>query len=303
MKIRMILIGLILLWINSGFAEAATLSGTRAGDHDDFTRIVFEFENIAQFTEPAIGRDGTLSVVFPNTTTTLLSPIIYGTTTRVEEIQLYQRDSTLAANITLAIPHFKVKSYLLSNPDRYVIDIFSIPPPPIEKIPAPKVVSIEKTGEIDRAIEQSDEINSPSEETDEINSPTEETDEVEGAIEKGDEVESHIEKTADVEHPVPGIKNIRGIVKGSAIQPIDKASIFSSSYGFLQTFFLAGLNLFTLVIIVLLSLILSRQIRVIDSAHIEYVPEQRREPENPITAIDKKIRQRLNGMVNQEVWR
>jgi hypothetical protein len=293
MKTRVILIGMILLWINNGFAGAATLIGTRAGDHEDFTRIVFEFEKMAQFTEPVIGRDSNLSVVFPNTTTTIPSPIIYGTTTNVEEIQLYQRDSILAANILLDIPHFKVKAYRLSNPDRYVIDVFATPPPPIEKVPASKIVSIEK----------SDEINSTIEKSEEINSPTEETDEVENAIEEGNESESDIEATADDEHPEPGIKNIRGIVKGSAIQPVDKASIFSSNYGFLQTFFLAGLNLFMLVVIVLLSLILSRQIRVVDSAHIEYVPEPRRDPDDPITAIDKKIKQRLNGMVNLEAWR
>ena len=293
MKTRMILIGIILLWISSGLAEAATLKGTRAGDHDDFTRIVFEFENIASFMEPVKGRDGKLSVVFPNTTTTLPSPIIYGTTTKVEEIQLYQRDSILAANIKLSIPYFKVRSYLLTHPDRYVIDIFSIPPPPKEKIPEPQIVSIEESDKIDNAVEKSEE----------IESPIEETDEGEGTIEKYDEVDNQIEENTDVESPKPGLKNIRGIVKGSAIQPIEQASIFSSNYGFLQTFFLAGLNLFTLVIIVLLSLILSRQIRVVDSAHIEYVPEQKREPADPISTIDKKIRQRLNSMVNLEARR
>ena len=301
----MILISLILLWINNGFAGAATLRGTRAGDHEDFTRIVFEFEKIAQFTEPVIGRDGKVSVVFPNTTTTIPSPIIYGTTTKVEEIQLYQRDSILAANITLDIPHFKVKSYLLSNPDRYVIDIFPIPPPPVEKVPTPKIVSISKAKAegIDSDLAKTEEIDSTMEESEENNGPKEETDEVENAVEEGDEAESHMEKTTEVEPPEPDIKTIRGIVKGSAIQPVDKASIFSSNYGFLQTFFLAGLNLFMLVIIVLLSLILSRQIRVVDSTHIEYVPEPRREPDDPITTIDKKIRQRLNGMVNLEARR
>ena len=289
----MILTGLILLWINNGFAGAATLSGTRAGDHDDFTRIVFEFEDMAQFLEPVIGRDGRVSVVFPNTTTTLRSPIIYGTTTRVEEIELYQRDSILAANISLDIPHFKIKSYLLSNPDRYVIDIFSIPSPPVEKVPAPQIVSLEKTDEIESSMENSDE----------ISNPPEEADEVEGTVEEGDEIESTVEKTPDAEPSEPGINNIKGIVRGSAIQPIDHASIFSSNYGFLQTFFLAGLNLFMLVVIVLLSLILSRQIRVIDSAHIEYVPEPKRESDDPITTIDQKIKQRLNGMVKLEARR
>ena len=112
-----------------------------------------------------------------------------------------------------------------------------------------------------------------------------------------------IEKTHEVERNDHGIKDITGIVKGSAIQPIEKASIFSSSYSFLQTFFLAGLNLFTLVIIVLLCLILFRQIRVIDSAHLEYVPEPRRTPDDPITTIDEKIRQVLRGMGSLEEWR
>ena len=289
----MIFTGLLLLWLNSGFAGAATLSGTRAGDHDDFTRIVFEFKNMAPFTEPVIGRDGKVSVVFPDTTTTLKSPIIYGTTTQVEEIQLYQRNSNLAANITLNIPHFKLRSYLLWDPDRYVIDVFSIPPPPIEKVPTPKIVSLQKAEEAESAIEKSDEIDSPMENSEEIDSITEEA----------DEFDNPEDKTMEAEPSGPGLKNIKGIVKGSAIQPVDHASIFSSGYGFLQTFFLAGLNLFTLVIIVLLSLILSRQIRVIDSAHIEYIPEPRKDPNDPISAIDKKIKQRLSGMVNLEARR
>jgi hypothetical protein len=65
----MILIGLILyLWIGGGLAGAATLYDTRAGDHNNFTRIVFEFENFVQFMEPVIKKDGKLSVVFPNAT-------------------------------------------------------------------------------------------------------------------------------------------------------------------------------------------------------------------------------------------
>ena len=254
MKIKMILIGLsLLLWINSGLAGAATLDRTRVGDHKGFTRVVFEFNNLTQFMEPVIKKEGKLSVVFPNTTTLLPNRIRYGTTTRVEAIQLHQRDWNLAANIALAIRDFKVKSYFLPNPERFVIDIYWMRPPPIDEAPPPKIAVPEKTVEVER--------------------------------------------------PEPVIKSIKGIVKGSAIQPIDRASIFSSSYGFLQTFFLAGLNLFTLVIIVLLSLILSRQIRVIDSAHLEYVPEPKREPDDPITTIDKRIEQRLNGMINPGEWR
>lgn len=245
------MIGVIFWWINSSVAGAATLNVTRAGDHDDFTRIVFEFENFGQFMEPVISREGTLSVVFPNTTTILRSPIIYRATTRVEVIRLDKRDSYLAVEIALAIPHFKVKSYLLSDPDRYVLDIYWRPPSPIEQIPIPKTASLENNVEVERA--------------------------------------------------EPGIKDIRGIVKGSAIQPIERASIFSSSYDFLQTFFLAGLNLFILVIIVLLSMILSRQIRVIDSAHLEYLPDPRREPDDSINTIDKKIKQRLKGVIDLEV--
>jgi hypothetical protein len=123
-------------------------------------------------------------------------------------------------------------------------------------------------------------------------------------IDKIEDEERGIEKTQEVErNNDPVIKKITGIVKGSAIQPIEKASVFTSSYSFLQTFFLAGLNLFTLVIIVLLCLILFRQIRVIDSAHLEYVPEPRRAPKDPITTIDEKIKQVLRGMGSLEAWK
>jgi hypothetical protein len=273
MKTRMILIGLILfLWINSGLAGAATLFDTRAGDHNNFTRIVFEFKNFVQFMEPVIKKDGTLSVIFPNTTTLLPDQLVYRETSKVDEIQLYQRDSHLAANIALSVPDFKLKSYLLSNPERFVIDVYWMQTTPIERALPPKIAVLEKTA----VFENNEEV---------------------------ERKEPGIEKTHEIERNDPGIKNITGIVKGSAIQPIEKASIFSSSYSFLQTFFLAGLNLFTLVIIVLLCLILFRQIRVIDSAHLEYVPEPRRAPDDPITTIDEKIRQVLGGMGSLEGWR
>jgi len=273
MKTRMILIGLILfLWINGNLAGATTLYDTRAGDHNNFTRIVFEFENFVQFMEPVIKKDGKLSVVFPNTTTLLPNQIVYRETSKVDEIQLYQRDSHLAANIALSFPDFKIKSYLLSNPERFVIDVYWMQTTPIERANPPKIAVLEKAA----VYEMTKEI---------------------ARNERG------IEKTQEVERNDPGIKDITGIVKGSAIQPIEKASIFSSSYSFLQTFFLAGLNLFTLVIIVLLCLILFRQIRVIDSAHLEYVPEPKRAPEDPITTIDEKIRQVMRGMGSLEEWR
>ena len=64
-------------------------------------------------------KDGTLSVLFPNTTTLLPNRIKYGKSTRVDAIQLYQRDWNLAANIALTIRDFKVKSYFLPNPERF----------------------------------------------------------------------------------------------------------------------------------------------------------------------------------------
>jgi hypothetical protein len=286
MKTRMILIGLILfLWINSGLAGAATLFDTRAGDHNNFTRIVFEFKNFVQFIQPVIKKDGKLSVVFPNTTTLLPDEIVYRETSKVDEIQLYQRDSHLAVNIALSVPNFEIKSYLLSNPERFVIDVYWMQTTPIEKPLPPKIAFLEKAAVFEK---------------------TEEVEDKERGIEKTDEVEDKeqgVEKTDAVESPEPVVKKITGIVKGSAIQPIEKVSIFSSSYSFLQTFFLAGLNHFTLVIIVLLCLILFRQIRVIDSAHLEYVPEPRRAPDDPITTIDEKIRQVLGGMGSLEEWR
>jgi hypothetical protein len=206
-------------------------------------------------------------VVFPNTTTLLPDQIVYKKTSKVDEIQLYQRESHLAANITLSIPSFKVKSYSLSNPKRFVIDVYWKHTLPMAKALPPKMAVLEK-------------------------------------IDKIEDEERGIEKTQEVErNNDPVIKKITGIVKGSAIQPIEKASVFTSSYSFLQTFFLAGLNLFTLVIIVLLCLILFRQIRVIDSAHLEYVPEPRRAPKDPITTIDEKIKQVLRGMGSLEAWK
>jgi hypothetical protein len=270
MKTRlMILFGpMFFLWINSSQGQAATLDDTRAGDHQDFTRVVFELKNFSQYMEPVVNEEDKLSVRFPQTTTPLPSLIKYRATERVDWIQFLQQENSLAANIALSIPYFKVKSYFLSDPERFVIDIYwSRTSAPFEAVP------IEKT--IGGGLIEPDMT----------------------AVREAPEV-SEARPVKPVEQ-APEEKT--GVNAAARLAPVSEAGLLSTSrYGLMQTFFLAGLNLFTLVIIVMLTMILSRQIRVVDSAEPECLPGNRKAPTDLIAALDEKIKQGLNRMTYTE---
>ncbi len=106
-----------------GASEAATLRHVRIGTHETFTRIVFEFQGSVEFDSP-LKRDAKgISVVFLNTSTALPKRIPCETTKDIESIQFFQKDSHLATHIDVLMPHFELKSFSLSGPERIVLDV------------------------------------------------------------------------------------------------------------------------------------------------------------------------------------
>jgi hypothetical protein len=117
-----------------GSAGGAQLRYIRIGEHEGFTRIVFEFRGPAAFEEPRVRGKGQLSVVFPDTTTALPRQISTETTKRVDAITFVQQDAHLMANITVRFPYFTLKPLTLSNPERVVLDVYQTSTPPKDAV-------------------------------------------------------------------------------------------------------------------------------------------------------------------------
>ena len=131
MKLALILIlAVIFWWLPLGWAQAADLKYVRAGEHGSFTRVVFEFEGMVRSTEPTIIGRGIFNVIFFDMTTALPRQILNKTTKGIQSVELIQEESRLTANIMLSFPYFKLKTFSLSNPDRFIIDAYRMSSPP-----------------------------------------------------------------------------------------------------------------------------------------------------------------------------
>jgi hypothetical protein len=137
MKSGFTIIAALLLMLQPGETHAANLKYVRTAKHQDFTRIVFEFRNTAQFKEPVIHGEGKFSVAFPDSTTVLPRQIFYRTTQiqPVYSIEFIQKQTLLTAVIKLSFSEFKLKAFSLSDPNRVVIDAYKTIPPPGESMP------------------------------------------------------------------------------------------------------------------------------------------------------------------------
>lgn len=114
--------------------QAAKLKYVKIGEHESYTRIVFEFKEPVRYSTPVIDPGGKFAVVFFDTTTALPWQIRLDDTERVETIEFEQQESNLSANVTMSFSAFRLKSFLLAEPDRLVIDVYRLEDP-IDIIP------------------------------------------------------------------------------------------------------------------------------------------------------------------------
>jgi hypothetical protein len=136
MKSGVTLIVAVFLWgFPFGWAQAANLISARAGEHENFTRVSFEFQDIVRSKGPIITGRGKFYVTFLDSTTSLPHRTLSRTTKWVQSIELIQEASHLTANITLSFPYFRLKTFSLQNPDRFVIDAYRMSSPSKEVVP------------------------------------------------------------------------------------------------------------------------------------------------------------------------
>ena len=131
------MVAAVLLMLQTAETQAANLKYVRTAKHQDFTRMVFEFQSPAQFKEPVIDGKGKFTVVFPDSTTVLPRQILYKKTQiqPLRSIEFIQKGTLLTAGIKLSFPYFKLKAFSLSHPDRVVIDAYLITSPTREVVP------------------------------------------------------------------------------------------------------------------------------------------------------------------------
>jgi len=104
-------------------SRAAELQDIRYGIHDNFTRVVFEFQQPVQYESPLISGNK-LSVVFYDTTSTVQSFLIPDEETSLDSIVVTERESGLIVEVNLLNTNVELKDFLLSEPTRIVFDLY-----------------------------------------------------------------------------------------------------------------------------------------------------------------------------------
>ena len=144
--IDIILLILFFFFIHNGFGycfqkNQSILKSVRTEEYDNFTRIVFEFQNAVQFKNLKIEDKGKFSVQFLDSSTNLDPLNVYWTDSlqKVQSIKFIKDDPNLTANVTLTFPNFRLKSFSLSDPDRVVVDAYSISAPSKDAVSKPSL--------------------------------------------------------------------------------------------------------------------------------------------------------------------
>lgn len=119
----------------------SVLTFVRTEEHENFTRIVFEFQNAVQFKDLRIKDKGKFSMQFLDSSTNLDPLTVYWTDSlqKVQSIKFVKDNPNITANVTLTFPYSRLKSFSLSDPDRVVVDAYSISAPSKDAVSKPSL--------------------------------------------------------------------------------------------------------------------------------------------------------------------
>jgi len=303
------MVAAVLLMLQAAETQAANLKYVRTAKHQDFTRMVFEFQNPAQFKEPVIDGKGKFTVVFPDSTTVLPRQILYKKTQiqPVRSIEFIQKGTLLTAGIKLSFPYFKLKAFSLPGPDRVVIDAYLITPPTQEVVPDESLhakPSVKESKEPEPKEPKAMPEESSEKELAELvtkqptvipeKSPAKESGKPETikpklipikspAKESFKESLNNIPASPITTQSAPG-----ETAKQGQIKPVESLPSRDKNYD-LQIYMLALLNFLTIVIILLLSINLLKKKSGINSEHPGKISESLRRVDESIAAIDAVI--------------
>jgi len=242
-----------------GWTWAGDLKYVRAGEHGSFTRVVFEFQGKVRSTEPTLIGSGKFNVIFFDLTTALPRQTLNKTTKGIQSVELVQEESRLTASITLSFPYFKLKTFSLSNPHRFIIDAYRMSSPP-------------KTGEVEESL-HAEPINA------------------EPDTEEPLQTQPHTEEPL---HDEPD--NVVLTEPGETDQMIRTKNFSIDGNYNVQIYLLALLNVLTLIIVALLSLNLLRRKPAMDSKRIREVLGSLKTTDEHIATIDALIKEELEKL-------
>ena len=284
----------ILSWLPFGWAQAANLIYVRAGEHGAFTRVVFEFQNVVRSKEPIITGRGTFYVVFLGSTTALPRQTFHKITKGVHSVELIQKESRLTANIKLSFPYFRLKTSILSNPTRVVIDAYRMSSPP----------KISKLKESLHAKSNSSVLTEPAV-REQIASTKKTSTEMVDSHFKIDPLtikKPVLDETPGRAEEISGgqVSSLPKEIHSASSQRVsqvpaqhDKSLIsFNLDYS-VQTYLLVLLNVFTFIIIALLSFNLLKRRSMDDSEHLNEILESLKTTDESIATIEAMINREL----------
>lgn len=270
MKLALILIlAVIFWWLPLGWAQAADLKYIRAGEHGSFTRVVFEFEGMVRSTEPTIIGRGIFNVIFFDMTTALPRQILNKTTKGIQSVELIQEKSRLTANITLSFPDFKLKTFSLSNPDRFIIDAY-------------RMSSLPKTSELVDSLQAG---------------PLDTAPNTEESLHAKPDTEEPLHAEPDTEKPLHAEPDKVVLTEPTGTDQMirTKKSSIDGKYN-VQIYLLALLNVLTLIILALLSLNLLRRRPTIDSERLSEALGSLETTDESIATLDALIKKELEKL-------
>lgn len=278
MKLRiMLMVAVVFMLSQLGWAQAANLRDVRTGKHEKFTRVVFEFQDNVLFESPEIKEKGTFSVVFLDSSTTLPRLTLFktGPIQLVHSVEFVRQKSNLIANVRLSFPYFILKAYPLSAPNRVVVDAYPLSSPP-EKSEQNESLSEKPLTETSTALEKN-ELN---------NAPQKVLEEAPGSQSM---TPSNVEKS-ELKETQASEKAFSDNVSNQMPEKLAGSPSSDNGNVMAQIYLLAVLNVLTGVIVVLIIVTLLKKRHMIDLGHIFEIMEFIKTSDESIETIDAQLK-------------
>ncbi len=111
--------------LTCGPLDAAQLQDIRVGSYENFTRIVFEFDQPFQFSTPISNNYGKILVPLHDTYSSFQPAEVLQQIGQISRIEFKEDDSNiLSTEITVEDAEFRLIHFTLSKPERLVLDIY-----------------------------------------------------------------------------------------------------------------------------------------------------------------------------------
>jgi len=278
MKFRiMLLVAVVFTLSQLGWAQAANLRDVRTGKHENFTRVVFEFQNNVLFENPEIKGKGNFSVVFLDSSTTLPRLTLFktGPIQLVRSIKFSRQKSNLVADVRLSFPYFILKAFPLSGPNRVVVDTYQVSSPP-EKSEQKESLREKSSTETSTAPEKKELKNVPQKD-------------LEKAAGSQSMTPSGVEKSG-LKETQPSENAFSNKVPNQTPEKHVGPPSTADGNAMTQIYLLAVLNVLTGVIIVLMIFTLLKKRHMIDFGHLSEIMEFMKTSDESIETIDAQLK-------------